>query len=121
MIVPFALAQNDNATIPENGEPESTVIESILGKIGSVIPVAFVIAFITVMLGYLRNTPPEEFEVVKFLGTLIFAILVGLITTLAGWNYATAEAWLGQAGLTIWAYWLAKVIAVKLKWAPEKP
>lgn len=115
--IPFAMAQN--ATVTENG---GSVIEGFLANVGAVVPASFVIAFVTVMLGYLRKTPPEDFEVVKFLGTLMFAIVLGIVTSLAGWNYTTAEAWLGQAGITIWVYWSAKVLAVKLGWvsAEEK-
>lgn len=112
-----AFAQDDNQTITDPTPTEPTVISDFLAKIGVVIPASFVVAFITVMLGYLRNTPPEEFNITKFLGTLIFAILLGVVTSIAGWDYTTAEAWLGQAGITIWVYWTAKVIAVKLGWA----
>lgn len=103
--------------IAQEEETETTVLEEVLGKLGAVIPVSFVVAFVTVMLGYLRNTPPEAFEVEKFFGTLILAIVMGVVTTAMGWDYTTVEAWLGQAGITIWVYWFAKVIAVKLKWA----
>lgn len=109
--------------MPVFAQEEDTVISDFLAKIGVVIPASFVVAFVTVMLGYLRNTPPEDFDITKFLGTLIFAILLGVVTTVAGWDYTTAEAWLGQAGITIWVYWAAKVIAVKLGWAeaPKSP
>jgi len=118
MMVGTAFAQDNNQTITDP-TTEQTVISDFLAKIGVVIPASFVVAFITVMLGYLRNTPPEEFDITKFLGTLIFAIILGVVTSIAGWDYTTAEAWLGQAGITIWVYWAAKVIAVKLGWATK--
>ena len=118
--IAFAQDGNQTDTDTEPIEPtEPTVIEQFLSKIGLVIPASAVIAFVTVLLGYLRNTPPEAFDITKFLGTFIFAILMGVVTSIAGWDYATAEAWLGQAGITIWVYWLAKVIAIRLGWLQE--
>ena len=72
--------------------------------------IAFFTAFVNTMLGYFRNTPPEEFDVGKFVATLLIAISVGFITVYMGWTYEEATEWLAQAGLTIWLYWIAAII-----------
>jgi len=99
-------------------------IDEVLGNVAPAVSSAFVIAFLTSMLGYLRNTPPEDFDLVKFLSTLVLSILIGALTIATGWDYNTIVAWCANAGLTIWIYWSVKAIAVKLKWAAreeEKP
>jgi len=106
VLTPVALAQV---------EPENPVAD-FLGAIGDMVPPAFVIAFMTSMLGYLRNTPPEEFAIEKFLTTLIMSILIGVVTSLTGWDYTTVQTWLANAGITVWAYWLMKVIGLRLGW-----
>ena len=111
MAVPIVFAQG----------VEPTPVSELLEQIGMVIPPAFVIAFVTSMLGYLRNTEPEDFELVKFASTLFISIAVGIITTATGWSYTTALEWLGNAGLTVWIYWAVKGISIKLGWvAVEK-
>jgi len=107
---PMVLAQNQTAV--EGSSP----LSDFLGQIGLIIPSSFVIAFATCMLGYLRNTPPEDFELVKFLTTLVLSIIVGVITVEVGWDYATIQVWLANVGITVWVYWTIKAIAVKLGW-----
>ena len=75
---------------------------------------SFLVSFVTVMLGYFKTTEPENFNLGKFLATLIIGIAVGLLTGLLGWDYTTAEQWLAQGGLTIWIYWFASVLSKKL-------
>ena len=75
---------------------------------------SFLVSFITTLLGYFRTTKPENFNLGKFIGTLIIGLCIGLTTGFAGWDYTTAEQWLAQAGLTIWIYWLAGIISKKL-------
>ena len=81
--------------------------------------IAFAMATINTLLGYVRNTPLEEFRLSKFLGTLLIGIIIGCLTTGLGWTYATAEEWLASSGLTVWLYWIAKLIVVRLE-LPEK-
>lgn len=100
----------------ENGEEEKWPISDFLDDIGKVLPPAFVIAFVTSMLGYLRTTKPEDFELAKFGGTMIISILLGFVTSATGWDYTTAEIWLANAGITVWIYWGMKVLAIKLGW-----
>jgi len=108
MIMPVVLAQTS--------EVEETPLSQFFAEITKVIPPAFVIAFASCFLGYLKSTPPEKFELDQFIATLILSVIVGIITVETGWDYATIEAWLGNAGLTVWIYWIAKIIAIRLKW-----
>ena len=80
-------------------------------------PVAFsfLTSFVTVMLGYFRDTDPDKkFEVGKFLATVIIAVIIGALTALLGWDYGTAIVWLAQAGLTVWVYWFVNIVAKQL-------
>jgi len=118
--VPCVLAQNGNeTTVVEPIEP-TTPTEELLTAVGKILPSAFVIAFITSFLGYARKTKPENFELTKLMGTLLLSLLIGVVTTMTGWDYARAEVWAGNAGLTIWIYWLAHFIAIKMGWATSE-
>ena len=75
---------------------------------------SFFVSFITTLLGYFRTTDPESFNLGKFIATIIIGVCIGMVTSILGWDYATAQEWLAQAGLTIWIYWLAGIIAKKL-------
>jgi hypothetical protein len=82
--------------------------ELLLGPIAF----SFLTSFITVMLGYFRDTDPDkEFEAGKFLATVIIAVIISILTSLLGWDYSTAKVWLAQAGLTVWVYWLVNIVA----------
>jgi hypothetical protein len=39
---------------------------------------------------------------------------MGTITILYGWTYTQAQTWFAQAGLTVWVYWIARIIVQKL-------
>ena len=71
-------------------------------------------AIATVMLGYLKTTKPEDFDWVKFVATLLIGLFVGIGTSALGLPADQVTTWLVQGGLTVWIYWLAKVIVRKL-------
>jgi len=94
----------------------STPVTDFLSQIGSVIPPAFIIAFMHCMLGYIKQNPPQDFELVKFLTTLCLSMLVGWISVVTGWDYTQGLTWLANGNITIWMYWLIKIIAIKVGW-----
>jgi len=71
---------------------------------------------VTSFLGYLRNTPPEKFELDKFLATAIIGVIIGILTIGFGWDYTTAEEWLANGAITLYIYWIAKIIAIRIGW-----
>ena len=81
--------------------------------------IAFAMAVVNTLLGFYKQTPPEDFNLIKFVGTLIIGLFIGYLTAVCGWDYSTAEEWIASSGLTVWFYWIAKVIVVKLE-LPEK-
>lgn len=91
-------------------------LSEFLADIGKVIPPAMVIAFVSCMLGYIKSTPPEDFELVKFLSTLLISIMVGIVSTATGWDYNEVIIWLANANITTWTYWFIKGLAIKLGW-----
>ena len=76
--------------------------------------VSFLISFVTCILGYLKTTEPEDFNLGKFLATVVIGLGIGIGTTFIGWDYTTAEQWFAQGGLTVWIYWLTSIVAKKL-------
>ena len=70
----------------------------------------------TSILGYLRSTPPESFELDKFLATVIISLIMGILTLGFGWDYTVAEQWLANGCTTLYIYWIAKIIAIKVGW-----
>jgi len=67
---------------------------------------SFGTAFVTVLLGYFRTTKPEDFSVKKMLATLIIALCVGAGVALFNVPADNVLVYMGEAGLTIWIYWL---------------
>ena len=72
--------------------------------------IPFVMAIITSLLGYFSTTPPEQFNKGKFLSTIFIGILVGVLTAVLGWDYATATQWLASSGIIIWVYWFSNIL-----------
>jgi len=62
------------------------------------------------LLGYFKSTDPKGFVLRKLIATLLVSICIGLVMVSLGWNYNTPEQWLASSTLTIWIYWLAKII-----------
>jgi len=62
------------------------------------------------------QTPPESFELDKFLATAIISVLIGILTLGFGWNYTVAEQWLANGTITLYIYWTAKIIAIRIGW-----
>jgi len=63
------------------------------------------------LLGYFKSTDPKGFVPRKLIITLLVSICIGLVMVSLGWNYNTVEQWLASSTLTIWIYWLAKIIS----------
>lgn len=104
--VPFALAQ----------EPEPEPLADLFTDFAKILPVTVLVCLTTSMLGYLRKTPPEEFVLYKFMATTVIGLLIGVFTLELGWDYTTAQEYLANSGLTIYIYWLCKIIAKKAGW-----
>ena len=76
--------------------------------------IALLLAVITSLLGYFRNTPPEDFNSGKMFATLIIGVVVGFLTSALGWTYEASTEWLATSGLIVWIYWLAQIVAKRL-------
>ena len=97
-------------------EPDTAPLQDFFSSIGLVIPIAVVVGMVNSILGYLRSTPPEEFELDKFLATIIISLLIGIVSIGLGWTYEQAEQWLANGAVTLYVYWIAKIIAIKVGW-----
>jgi len=71
---------------------------------------------VTSLLGFLKQTPPEKFELDKFLATAMISVLMGILTLGFGWDYTVAEQWLANGAITLYIYWIAKIIAIRIGW-----
>lgn len=109
MAVPTAFAQTE------------TPIGDFIARFGNVLPVAVLIGIINAGLGYFRTTPPEDFDLVKLIVTMLISGLIGVLTVGLGWSYEEAQEWLANGTLTLWLYWLAKIIAMRVGWVPTTP
>lgn len=54
-------------------------------------PIAIMMGLLTSMLGYLKQTPLESFELDKFLATAMISVIMGTLTVGFGWDYTTAQ------------------------------
>jgi len=79
-------------------------------------PIAILMGLLTSLLGFLKQTPPEKFELDKFLATAMISVLMGILTLGFGWDYAVAEQWLANGAVTLYIYWIAKIIAIRIGW-----
>jgi len=109
--LPCAFAQ-DEATPTLGLQP----IYDVFTAIGYAAPIAVIMGLVTCLIGYLKETPPEQFNLTQFLYTVLISLIVGIATIYGGWTYAQVEAWLANGCLTLYIYWIAKVIAKKLGW-----
>ena len=106
-------------TVPMVGvfaqEPE-TPLEGFFTNMAKVLPIAILMGLVTSLLGYLKQTPPEQFELDKFLATAIISVLIGILTLGFGWDYTVAEQWLANGAITLYIYWIAKIMAIRIGW-----
>jgi hypothetical protein len=114
---PIVWAQNGNETVPTN--PGFQPIYDVFKTLGYAAPIAVLVGLVTCMFGYLKSTPPEEFKLVEFIYTVLISLIIGIATIYGGWTYAQISEWLANGCLSIWLYWIAKIIAKKLSWIPQ--
>lgn len=115
---PIVWAQNGNETdtMPTTGfQP----IYDVFKTLGYAAPIAILVGLVTCIFGYLKSTPPEEFKLVEFIYTALISLIIGIATIYGGWTYAQISEWLANGCLSIWLYWIAKIIAKKLSWIPQ--
>jgi len=105
--VPAAFAQEPTSEAP---------LAAFFTDMAKVLPIAILMGLLTSILGYLKQTPPEKFELDKFLATAIISVLMGILTLGFGWDYTTAQEWLANGAITLYIYWIAKIIAIKVGW-----
>jgi len=55
-------------------------------------------------------------QIDKFLATAIIGWIIGLLTIGFGWDHTTAEQWLANGAITLYIYWIAKIIAIRIGW-----
>ena len=91
-------------------------IYEVFKALGYAAPIALIMGLVTSLLGYLRKTPPENFELAKFLYTALVSLIIGIAKIYGGWTYVQVQEWLANGALTLYIYWIAKVIAKKLGW-----
>jgi hypothetical protein len=46
----------------------------------------------------------------------IISLLMGILTLGLDWDYTTAQEWLANGAITLYIYWIAKIIAIKAGW-----
>jgi len=107
VLVPVAFAQEQ--------EPEAPLAVFFM-NMAKTLPMAILMGLFTSILGYLKQTPPESFELDKFLATAIISLIMGVLTLGFGWDYTTAEQWLANGAITLYIYWIAKIIAIRVGW-----
>lgn len=75
----------------------------------------FLAAIIYAVGGYLKNTPPEEFDEAKFFTTIIIGIVVGGTSAILGVANDAALQILASAGMVAYIEVWGKVLYRKLK------
>ena len=46
----------------------------------------------------------------------MISVIMGILTLGFGWDYTTAEEWLANGAITLYIYWIAEIIAIKVGW-----
>ena len=103
------------AAFAQDPELEAPLADFFL-NMAKVLSMAVLMGLVTSVLGYLRETPPEKFELDKFLATAMISVIMGILTLGFGWDYTTAQEWLANGAITLYIYWIAKIIAIKAGW-----
>ena len=85
-------------------------------SIAKLMPIAILMGLLTSLVGYSKQTPPESFELDKFLATAMISVIIGILTLGFGGDYTTAEEWLANGAITLYIYRIAKIIAIKVGW-----
>ena len=111
----FTLTITAPMAFAQEPEPEAP-LAAFFTNMAKVLPIAILIGLVTSLLGYLKQTPPEQFELDKFLATAIIGLLIGVLTVGFGWDYTTAQEWLANGAITLYVYWIAKIIAIRIGW-----
>ena len=65
--VPVAFAQE---LVPE------APLEAVFTNVAKVLPIAILMGLLTSLLSYLKQTPPEKFELEKFLATAMISVIM---------------------------------------------
>ena len=108
--MPVAFAQTvTNSTSSGGPPPFDFASMQTIQTLGLSVPVALVVAIISCLAGYLAQTPPESFNLAKFLYTFMVSVIVGFFTIVMGWNYSTLLPWLANGFIT-WYLWKASNI-----------
>jgi len=66
-------------------------------------------------LGWAKTTTPEAFDPAKFLHTVVMGGIGGLMLQLWGIDWQQFEAWMANAGLTVWLDYLVKILTRRLQ------
>lgn len=110
--VSLVLAQDEDLPVTSGFEP----IYEVFRTVGYAAPIALIMGLVNCLLGYLKSTPPESFDLTHFIFTALISLIIGIATIYGGWSYVNVEEWLANGSLTLYLYWIAKVIAKKLNW-----
>jgi len=105
-------AEDEDLPVTSGFEP----IYEVFKAIGYATPVALIMGLVNSLLGYLKSTPPESFDLTHFVFTALISLIIGIATIYGGWSYAEVQEWLANGSLTLYLYWISKVIAKKLNW-----
>jgi hypothetical protein len=113
LAAPVLAVENETEVAP--AVPFEAIYEAF-AKVGYAAPVAVLVGLVTSLLGYMSKTSPEAFKLDHFIYTAIISLVIGVATVAGGWNYVIMEQWLANGSLTIWLYWIAKIVAKRLGW-----
>jgi len=105
-------AEDEDLPVTSGFEP----IYEVFKAIGYATPVALIMGLVNSLLGYLKSTPPESFDLTHFVFTALISLIIGIATIYGGWSYTEVQEWLANGSLTLYLYWISKVIAKKLNW-----
>jgi len=94
-------------------EVSSDLVQIVWSAAQQATPIALVIAFATVIVGYLSKTPPEDFKLSYFIFTILISFAVAMLTTFFHWTYADIQTWLANGFLT-WYIWKGATILAKI-------
>jgi len=109
-----AAAAQGNETETPTQTTSFEPIYNIFKSVGYAAPVAVLVGLATCLLGYAKQTPPQNFSLTEFIYTALISLFIGIATIYGGWSYMIIDQWLGNGCLTIWIYWIAKITAKKL-------
>lgn len=111
LVMMFMVISSIQLVMAQNDVPDQ--FSEFIDASWKVILQAVLTGVCTSILGYLKHTKPENFSLLKLTVAIALGFCIGMLMVQFGWDYSTSEQWLASTGLSIWLYWVIKILLIR--------